>query len=629
MDIWALLIVPLAAAVIITLVTRKREELSSYISVGAVVVCFLIILPYFVKMIADPHMEYIEQSFTWIDIPGLFVEMGTIIDPLSLIMLFIVTFVGSLIHIYSRGYMHGEKGYSRFFASLSLFIFAMLGIVLSNNFIMIFVFWELVGLASYLLIGFYYEKPSAADAAKKAFLVNRIGDFGFILGIFVLFYATGTFNFVKMAHIIQAGQVDSFTLGLSALLIFCGAVGKSAQFPLHVWLPDAMEGPTPVSALIHAATMVAAGVYMLARTGFLYAAAPHEAMMIIAYIGGFTALMAALMALGQTDIKKIIAYSTLSSLGYMVMSVGVGGTGAGMFYLMTHAFFKALLFLGAGSVIHACHTNEIWEMGKLYPKMKITGVTFILGALAMMGIFPFSGFWSKDEILASTWFSGNYFLFGLGVFTAMITAVFMTKVVTVTFFGEKRYHGHPHESPAGMSIPLIVLSIFAVFVGLWGLPSLEPNFSTYVSAVAGSAAAHAGGHGAHGEAHHFSYFVAITSTIAVFIGILIGWTVYSKKSIDDRALAARFGGAYRALQQRLYIDHFYDRVIVAGIYDNLAKVLNFIEVNIIIHFVINGTAYVTRQVGKGLRMTVSGQLQHYAFAMVGGVLVLTIIFVLL
>ena len=628
MDIWALLIVPLAAALIITFITRKRAELSSYVSVGAVVLCFLIVLPYLVRMLGNPHMEHIEQSFLWIDIPGLMVEMGTIIDPLSIIMLFIVTFVGSLIHIYSRGYMHGDKGYARFFASLSLFIFSMLGIVLSNNFIMIFVFWELVGLASYLLIGFYFEKPAAADAAKKAFLVNRIGDFGFILGIFVLYYATGTFNFVKMAHIIQAGEVASGTLGLAALLIFCGAVGKSAQFPLHVWLPDAMEGPTPVSALIHAATMVAAGVYMLARTGFLYAAAPHEAMMVIAYIGGFTAFMAALLALGQNDIKRIIAYSTLSSLGYMVMSVGVGGTGAGMFYLMTHAFFKALLFLGAGSVIHACHTNNIWEMGNLYPKMKITGVTFILGSLAMMGIFPFSGFWSKDEILTATFFSGNYFLFAIGVLTAMITAIFMTKVITVTFFGEKRYHGHPHESPAGMTVPLMLLAVFAVFVGLAGLPGLDPNFGTFISAVAGSSAAHAGEHGASG-AHHFSYFVAITSTIAVFIGIAIGWTIYSRKLIDNNAIAAKFSGFHTALQNRLYIDHFYDRVIVAGIYNNIARVFNFIEVFIIIHFILNGTAYVTRQIGKGLRLTISGQLQHYAFGMVGGVLVLMIIYVLL
>lgn len=618
MDIWALLILPLASAVIITLLTRKNKDLSSYISIGAVVACFAIVAPYILKMFGDPHMQPEEQAFIWIDIPGLLVEIGTLIDPLSIIMLTIVTFVGSLIHIYSRGYMHGEEGFSRFFACLSLFIFAMIGIVISNNFIMTFIFWELVGLASYLLIGYYYQKPSAADAAKKAFIVNRVGDFGFVLGIIVIFYATGTVNFAEVARHIQAGEVSNWTLGLASLLIFCGAVGKSAQFPLHVWLPDAMEGPTPVSALIHAATMVAAGVYMLARTGFLFAAAPAGAMEVIAYTGGVTALMAALLAFGQTDIKRIIAYSTLSSLGYMVMAVGVGGTGAGMFYLMTHAFFKALLFLGAGSVIHACHTNDIWEMGKLYPKLKITAVTFILGALAMMGIFPFSGFWSKDEVLTSAFASGHTLLFIMGVFTAFLTAIFMTKLLIVTFFGEKRYHGHPHESPSLMTIPLIILSIFAVFAGVVGIPGVEPSFASFMPTF---------GEG-HGE-HHFSYFVAVTSTIAVFIGIFVGWLIYSKKAIDNKQLAANWPGVYAALVNRLYIDHFYDTVLVKGIYNGIARISNYIEVYIIINFMINGTAYITREIGKGLRLTISGQLQHYALAMVGGVLVIMMMYVIL
>ncbi|MBI1913067.1 MAG: NADH-quinone oxidoreductase subunit L [Deltaproteobacteria bacterium] len=616
MDIWALLIIPLAAALLITLVTRKNEDLSSFISIGAIVLCFFIVFPYLLKMLGNPHMEALEQSFTWLQVKGLTIEMGTIIDPLSIIMLFIVTFVGSLIHIYSRGYMHGEHGFSRFFACLSLFIFSMLGIVLSNNFIMIFVFWELVGLASYLLIGFYFEKASAADAAKKAFLVNRVGDFGFILGIFVLYYATGTFNFIELGHIIAAGKVDSATLGLAALLIFCGAVGKSAQFPLHVWLPDAMEGPTPVSALIHAATMVAAGVYMLARASFLYSAAPHFAMMTIAYIGGFTALMAALLALGQSDIKRIIAYSTLSSLGYMVMSVGVGGTSAGMFYLTTHAFFKALLFLGAGSVIHACHTNEIWHMGKLFPKMKVTAVTFLLGSFAMMGIFPFSGFWSKDEILSAA-YNADTFLFGLGVFTAFITALFMTKLLLVTFFGEKRYHGHPHESPGVMTIPLMVLSVFAVFAGLAGLPGLEPNFGTFIG----------GGHG-HGGEHHFNYAVATISTAAVFLGIIIGYALYSKKDMHEDILAVKFPKVFRVLENRFYFDYVYDNYLVKKIYNGIAKISNFIEVYIIINFILNGIAYITRQIGRGLRLTISGQLQHYTLVMVGGVFVLMIIFVI-
>jgi len=498
----------------------------------------------------------------------------------------------------------------------------MLGIVLSNNFIMIFIFWELVGLASYLLIGYYYEKPSAGDAAKKAFLVNRIGDFGFILGIILLYYATGSFNFIELQHIIAEGNVAPLTLGVASLLIFCGAVGKSAQFPLHVWLPDAMEGPTPVSALIHAATMVAAGVYMLARSAFIFHASPEFALTVVAYIGGFTALMAALLALGQSDIKRVIAYSTLSSLGYMVMSIGVGSTNAGMFYLMTHAFFKALLFLAAGSVIHALHTNDIWEMGGIFPKLRKTGVTFILGSLAMMGVFPFSGFWSKDEILSAA-YDSNMLLFVVGVITASITAIFMTKLVMVTFFGEKRYHHEPHESPSNMTIPLMILAFFAVVAGFAGFPGLDPNFSSYIPSPTAHGGAHGGGH------HAFNFAVAAISTGAVFVGIIIGYIMYTKRGIKSDPLANMLGPAYVALENRLYFDHFYDGIIVARIYNNIARISNYIEVNIIINFLINGSAYIVRQVGKALRCTITGQLQHYALLMIGGALVLMIIHALL
>ena len=613
-----MLIIPLAASVLITLVTRPLKDLSSYISIGAVVLCFLISFPYIIGLLSNPHPDPIESSFTWFRVKGMTVEMGTLIDPLSIIMLFVVTFVGSLIHIYSRGYMHGDPGYSRFFACLSLFIFSMLGIVLANNFIMIFVFWELVGLASYLLIGYYYEKPSAADAAKKAFLVNRVGDFGFILGIFVIFYATGTFNFLEIEHAVAEGHVDGPTLLLGALLIFCGAVGKSAQFPLHVWLPDAMEGPTPVSALIHAATMVAAGVYMLARTVFLYHAAPPEALMVVAYVGGFTAFMAAVIALTQSDIKRVIAYSTLSSLGYMVMSIGVGGTGAGMFYLTTHAFFKALLFLAAGSVIHALHTNEIWEMGRLFPKMRTTAVTFILGALAMMGVFPFSGFWSKDEILASAFNSGNYLLYGLGILTAFLTAVFMTKLIVVTFFGEKRYHGHPHESPPVMTVPLMVLAFFAVVAGVVGVPGFEPNFASLVEGHSG--------HGGGGAEHHFNILVAATSTIFVLSGMAVGWAIYQKKAVGTEIFTNHLRPVYDFVRNKFYIDDVYDNVLVARVYDGIAWFLNFFEVNFIINFFVNGTAYLTRECGKLLRLMQTGMLQHYTLIMVGGVLFMIFVF---
>ena len=619
MNPWLLLIIPLASAVIITLFTRGNKALSSYISIGAIVLCFVISIPHFLYGLAHPHMHAIEQSVTWFKIPGLFVELGTLLDPLSLLMIFIVTFVGSLIHIYSRGYMHGEPGFSRFFACLSFFIFSMLGIVLANNFIQIFIFWELVGLASYLLIGYYFEKPSAADASKKAFLVNRIGDFGFILGIFVIFVATGTFNFLEIEHQVAAGHVSPNTLLLAALLLFCGAMGKSAQFPLHVWLPDAMEGPTPVSALIHAATMVAAGVYMLARIAFILNAAPPTALMVIAYVGGITALMAACIALAQSDIKRVVAYSTLSSLGYMVMAIGVGSVTAGMFYLTTHGFFKALLFLAAGSVIHAVHSNDLKDMGNLFPKMKITAVTFILGAAAMAGVFPFSGFWSKDEILSSALSSGNYLLFIMGLLAAFISALFMSKLCFVAFFGKARYHGHPHESPPSMTIPLIVLTVFAVFAGFLGWPWMETNFATYIGG------GHGGGHGA----EHFSFFAAGLSTIVVLAGIGFGYQLYHKKSVSAQGFVVSFPRIHKALVNKLYFDHFYDTIIVAKIYDGIGRLVNFIEVDLIIKGSVNGLAYITREFGKRLRLSETGQVQHYAFIMIGGVLLLLLFFAVL
>ncbi len=619
MYIWGLLILPLLSAVLITLVTRRSKDASSFISIGAVLICFFIVLPYFLKFVGSPHhLEPIEASFRWIGVPGMYVEIGYIIDSLSVLMLFIVTFVGTLIHIYSRGYMHGDPGFSRFFACLSLFIFSMLGIVLANNLIMIYIFWELVGLSSYLLIGFYFQKPSACDAAKKAFLVNRIGDFGFALGIIVIFYAAGTFNFREIEHQVMAGHLSPYVMLLGSLLLFCGAVGKSAQFPLHVWLPDAMEGPTPVSALIHAATMVAAGVYMLARVSFLLYAAPPEATTVIAYIGAITALGAAILALAQSDIKRVIAYSTLSSLGYMVMSVGVGSATAGMFYLMTHAFFKALLFLCAGSVIHACHTNDIWHMGALSSKMKITATTFILGSLAMMGVFPFSGFWSKDEILSATFAHGDMVLYGAGVLTAFITGIFMTKLIVVTFFGKKRYHGSPHESPATMTIPLMVLAFFAVFAGLVGLPNIHPNFGSFL-----------GLHGPpEGAEHGFNLTVAVSSTIVVFSGIIVGLLTYYTATIDPDRMYLRFRGVYRVLENRFYIDHFYDNFIVAKIYNQVARISTFIEVNIVINFLINGSAYILRRFGLVLRSTITGGVQHYAFVMVTGVVALIILYAL-
>ncbi|MGH7941307.1 MAG: NADH-quinone oxidoreductase subunit L, partial [Limisphaerales bacterium] len=394
---WLVLFLPLASAVFITLFTLRLRNLSSFISIGAIVAGFILTIAFIHANGWQPATG--ESVRQWLPVGGMNVDFGLRLDPLSLMMMLIVTGVGGAIHIYSRGYMRDDSGMSRFFAKLSLFTFSMLGIVLANNFIQLFIFWELVGVSSYLLIGFWFERPSAGDAAKKAFIVNRLGDFGFMLGILMVWEKLGSLNFSTLHGILSH---NSAALGTGAtiagLLVFCGAVGKSAQFPLHVWLPDAMEGPTPVSALIHAATMVAAGVYMLCRIFFLL---NPPALEVVAYIGGFTALLSAIIAIQQNDIKRIIAYSTLSQLGYMVMSVGLAGQTSAMFHLTTHAFFKALLFLSAGSVIIALHhEQDIWKMGGLRRKMPITFITFLVGGLALSGIWPFSGFYSKDSILA-------------------------------------------------------------------------------------------------------------------------------------------------------------------------------------------------------------------------------------
>src|SRR5215469_717206 len=435
---WLILFLPIFAAVFITLFTLRSRNLSSLISIGAVVAGFIMSC---IFINANGFQFQGESVRDWLTIGDFHVDFGLKLDALSMMMLLIVTGVGGLIHIYSYAYMDDDDGKARFFAELSLFTFSMLGIVLANNFLEMFIFWELVGVSSYLLIGFWFEKPSAGDAAKKAFIVNRLGDFGFLLGILMVWEAHNSLNFSVLK---DAGMVTT----IAGLLVFCGAVGKSAQFPLHVWLPDAMEGPTPVSALIHAATMVAAGVYMLCRTFYLYDA---TGLQVIAYIGGFTALIAALMAVQQSDIKRIIAYSTLSQLGYMVMSVGLSGPSQAMFHLTTHAFFKALLFLSAGSVILGMHhEQDIWQMGNLRKKMPITFFTFLFGALALSACPPFSGFYSKDSILAQALGQHNYLLFWVGEFVAFLTAFYIFRLFFVVFFTkEKSDHARSEERRVG------------------------------------------------------------------------------------------------------------------------------------------------------------------------------------
>src|SRR3954467_4740032 len=458
---WLILLAPLASATFITLFTLRSKSLSSTISVGAVLISFCCSCFVFAQSATSA------PEFVWLDVPPIFrVPLGLTMDQLSRTMAVVVSGVGALIHIYSLGYMRNDEGKSRYFAALSLFMFAMLGIVFANNFVMLFIFWELVGFTSYVLIGHWFFRDAAADAANKAFITTRIGDFGFMTGILMIWMTTGSIVFAEVAPRMSMFGGHATFVAIVALLIFCGAVGKSAQFPLHVWLPDAMEGPTPVSALIHAATMVAAGVYMLVRVAFIIQAS-QPALLVIAWIGTITAVMAALIATQQDDIKRILAYSTLSQLGYMVMAVGLASNDAAMFHLFTHAFFKALLFLGAGSIIVMLHHEQnIWKMGGLAKRLPITFLTFAIGALALTGCPPFSGFFSKDAILALA-YEHNTPIFAVALFTAFLTAFYVIRMVVIVFFGNARSDSARAggESPLVMTMPLILLAIPAFGAG--------------------------------------------------------------------------------------------------------------------------------------------------------------------
>jgi NADH-quinone oxidoreductase subunit L len=614
---WLILFLPLLATAAITLFTLRCRTTSALLSIGAIVTGFVLTIVFIANNGWTPTPS--ELTTNWLSIGNLNIDFGLKLDALSLMMMLIVTGVGGAIHIYSFGYMHEDRGFARFFACLSLFTFSMLGVVLANNFIQLFIFWELVGVSSYLLIGFWFEKPSAADAAKKAFFTNRLGDFGFLLGIIILWWWTnGSLSFdvaqqqaqavIKSPFGVTFG--DNFWLTIIGLLIFCGAVGKSAQFPLHVWLPDAMEGPTPVSALIHAATMVAAGVYMLCRVILLFNA---EALHVIAWIGGFTALLSALIAVQQNDIKRILAYSTLSQLGYMVMAVGLAGPTPAMFHLTTHAFFKALLFLGAGSVIHALHEEQdIWKMGGLCKKMGITFWTFLIGTLALSGVPPFSGFYSKDSILAQALEQKNYPLFVLGAAVAGLTTFYMFRLFYVAFVGKPRTEaaGHAHESPAVMTWPLIVLAVFAVIGGVIPISDIYTAQFT-------------------GETPRLTFvqrmLEPLHSPIPMFAGlaaVAIGWFIaralYQNATNDP--LPAKLGGFATAMKNRFYFDEIYEATFIRA-HDSIAAAMDWIDRWLVdwacIGLVRGGTDFT----GRALRLMQTGNLQTYAFLFVLGVAV--------
>jgi NADH-quinone oxidoreductase subunit L len=620
---WLILFLPLLAATVITLFTLRYRTTSALLSISAIVTGFVLTIVFIANNGWTPTPS--ELTTNWLSIGNLNIDFGLKLDALSLMMMLIVTGVGGVIHIYSFGYMHEDRGFSRFFACLSLFTFSMLGIVLANNFLQLFIFWELVGVSSYLLIGFWFEKSSAADAAKKAFFTNRLGDFGFLLGILTVWAMFGTLNFSSMqSHLIinqnglggfgpdwsLANPFRNFSLTITGLLIFCGAIGKSAQFPLHVWLPDAMEGPTPVSALIHAATMVAAGVYMLCRIIFLL---DPTSLQVIAWIGGFTALLAALIAVQQNDIKRILAYSTLSQLGYMVMAVGLSGPTPAMFHLTTHAFFKALLFLGAGSVIIALHhEQDIWKMGGLRKKMPVTFWTFLIGALALCGVPPFSGFYSKDSILAQALEQRNYPLFVLGAAVAGLTTFYIFRLFYVAFLGKAKTEAaeHAHESPAVMSWPLLVLAVFAVIGGFIGVSE------TYAAQF--------------GEAEHTSIsqriiepfthspVAATIGILAVIVGFFAAFKLYRNAETDP--LPAKLGGFATAMKNRFYFDEIYEATFIR-VHDFIATVMDWIDRWLVDWACIGLVRGGTDITGRALRLVQTGNLQTYAFLFALGVAV--------
>ncbi len=638
---------PLAGFLINGLLGKKlgSGRGSGLIGSAAVGIPFALAVVLFAGMLqrTPEDRAQIVSLFNWISAGSLSVNLAYQIDQLSILMVMVVTGVGFLIHVYSIGYMHGDPGTWRFFSYMNLFIFMMLNLVLADNFVVMFLGWEGVGLCSYLLIGFWHDRTfdtggyapgtaTTSDAAKKAFIVNRIGDFGFLIAMFMIYHMFGSLSFEDVfPRATAAALPGDKTIIWITLLLFLGATGKSAQIPLYVWLPDAMAGPTPVSALIHAATMVTAGVYMVARCSILYALAPVT-MHVVAIVGVATAIFAATMGLVQNDIKKVLAYSTISQLGYMFLAVGVGSFAAGIFHLMTHAFFKALLFLGAGAVIHALHDEQdIRRMGGLGAKLPTTSKTFLVAALAISGIPPLSGFFSKDEILFRAFSQGSALLWLAGWITAGLTAFYMFRLYSLTFEGEPRWAEakHPHEAPAVMTLPLIVLAVLSIVGGFVGIPAslgggnaierwLAPVFEPANVQIAL-------GH----EAEPSTEILLMVLSIAMAVGgILAARRVYLRKPEIAARLSTSFGGVYRLLLNKYYVDEGYDLAVVRPIRDGSDKLLwKGFDVGII-DGVVNGAATVVALVSGLIRRIQTGVTQGYALVFVIGIVVVLGILIL-
>ena len=627
--LWIIPLLPLLGSAVNGLLGAKwPNKFVTGVALGSTGLSFACALEAVREFFADGQASFRKEFFDWIIAGNFRAGFDLQLDQLTVVMVLVVTGVGFLIHIYATGYMAHEGGYYRFFSYLNLFMFFMLILVLAANFVLLFVGWEGVGLCSYLLIGFYFLKKSAADAGKKAFIVNRIGDFGFMLGMFLLFRAFGSLDFQTVFAKAATWQPDAMgqfgTLTIACLLLFMGATGKSAQLPLYVWLPDAMEGPTPVSALIHAATMVTAGVYVVARSHVLFTHAP-TAMYVVAIVGCATAIFAATIGLVQPDIKKVLAYSTISQLGYMFLACGVGAFGAGIFHLMTHSFFKALLFLSAGSVIHAMGgEQDMWHMGGLASKIKVTFVCMFFGTIAITGFAPFAGFFSKDAILFAAYQSENSgkALYGIGLLAAIFTSFYMFRLVWLTFGGEKRYdehHGHVHESPGSMTVPLMILALLSLVGGWFAAPALGngPNyFADFLAPVFGNAEAPSS------QTHSLELTLSIVAVLAAALGLIVAWRMYSGKVVRGTST-----GLHKILYNKYYVDELYQATIVGPLVW-LSRNIFWKVVDVgMIDGSVDGIAHGTEAVGDTVRHTQSGNVRSYAvWVIIGAIVILAIIF---
>jgi NADH-quinone oxidoreductase subunit L len=646
---WLVPLLPFVSFWAILFFGKRTKSRGHAFGIAAIGLAWVLSIVGFVTLAAGNAS--VHKSWTWIHFGDFELEFGMNYDFLCGIMFVVVTSISLLVQIYSTGYMHDDKRYTWFYAALSLFTSSMLFLVIANNLLQMLVGWEGVGVCSYFLIGHFWEEKENSSAAIKAFITTRIGDIGFLFGIFVLFIAGHTFNVIDLNHAAEEGHVSGTLLTVGALLLFCGAVGKSAQFPLHVWLPDAMAGPTPVSALIHAATMVVAGIYLVARMFVLFEHA-GAALHVVAIIAAITMVIAALLALVQDDIKRVLAYSTISQLAYMMAALGVGAYTASVFHLFTHAFFKALLFLGSGSIIHAVHSNNMSDMGGLRKYMPHTFRTFIIGSAALAGIFPLAGFFSKDEIIGGALRAASEgrqitaaIVFVAAVVTAFLTALYMTRACVKTFWGEYRGHGTPHESPGSMVTPLWVLAVATIGVGFLGIPVIGP-FQDWITVP---------GHEHHGFSTFYNLVLPVASVGLALFAVFIGWQIWARNRWQYNVLGGPFAWTYRLVENKYYLDHIYMSYIVRPIQYTLSKAAYWTNQKIldgivngtakgtiatakvtydvidqdVVDFAVNGAAGITGLSGGLLRYIQTGQVQRYAAVLFASVAAFVALFAVL